>query len=927
MLQRFGRPVGWWTIVAVLVLTGATTRADLTLHDLAGRARGDRPTRHAVILVAIDTESLGALGPLPWAWTDLDRLIAPVLAASPPAIGLLPYPDQLFPDDVEPEGALADAIADGRVVLASRLVTPEGASLPSATPGLTGTPAESLVRGARTAVRQLQPDRGGRVRRQTLAHATTTGTEPAIEALLLTDAGHDVDRLADPLGISFVGRPGEIAHVSAIKCVRGEIESKSFADRAVLIGVTTPGMAQRFSTPTSPGPRLMTAAEVHASALATVLDGRRVREWWWLGLLLLAPLALLSDLLVRRVDMLVATVRSVLLTLVALAMVTAASLALDLRLPVVGAILVVAGPVALEAAARATRTRRRVRQLLVDLSHTPTFRTSAGSARQGEQFWNYLAVFLAQFTGIDRVVVGEREGRAHVYEWRGAHGVELEEVRLEATAVRKLRLQRSLLEGRPAVLAGEDWSGHDELLALPLGTGDEIHALALLVTADAGHALRSEGARLVAGGAVGGRMVEQRRSTQAAIWSSMPRSQRAERRRSGQGLAGPFRRLGVDHQVDIAGVLTRLVLDDRQQFRGILQALPVGTLFADMMGEVQLINDAARRVLEASSYHFFPGANLPTLIGELTGRPAEEISAALFATYTTDEPSVFRWETTGAAPRTFRMPVRPVADARADQENDDDQSSIRPTPLGYLCVIEDVTASRDAQRGMLTVLDTLTRRAEGHVSSLHRVGKMLLAQADLPLESAGHVSQMLTQADVLVGLIEEFASALGPVEGSDTGVIPVDPAELAAAVVDEVGGAMSAEHRLKLRVHGPITPVLMDRTRLARGLYRILYDSLINSPADAVTTIEVTEDRSGVFLEVRDEGYGIPDAVLKQLDADSDHPVDPADGLARVVRDVRVGGGQLAIDSRVGRGTSYRIRFSKRVKVSDLPTGPGSDDP
>jgi signal transduction histidine kinase len=385
--------------------------------------------------------------------------------------------------------------------------------------------------------------------------------------------------------------------------------------------------------------------------------------------------------------------------------------------------------------------------------------------------------------------------------------------------------------------------------------------------------------------------------------------------------------LGVDHQVDIAGVLTRLVLDDRQQFRGILQALPVGTLFADMMGEVQLINDAARRVLEASSYHFFPGANLPTLIGELTGRPAEEISAALFATYTTDEPSVFRWETTGAAPRTFRMPVRPVADARADQENDDDQSSIRPTPLGYLCVIEDVTASRDAQRGMLTVLDTLTRRAEGHVSSLHRVGKMLLAQADLPLESAGHVSQMLTQADVLVGLIEEFASALGPVEGSDTGVIPVDPAELAAAVVDEVGGAMSAEHRLKLRVHGPITPVLMDRTRLARGLYRILYDSLINSPADAVTTIEVTEDRSGVFLEVRDEGYGIPDAVLKQLDADSDHPVDPADGLARVVRDVRVGGGQLAIDSRVGRGTSYRIRFSKRVKVSDLPTGPGSDDP
>ncbi len=927
LLQRFGRPVGWWAFLAVLVLTGATTRADLNLHDLLCRLRGDRPTSHGVILVAIDADSLGALGPLPWSWAELDRLMAPVLAASPPAVGLLPYPDELFPADEEPAGALAAAIANGRVVLASRLFTPEGAPLPSATPGLSGTPAARLLGGARAGVVRVRTDRGGRVRRQDLSHETTTGGEPSIEALLLADAGHPADSLPDPLAISFVGRPGEIAHVPAVKVVRGEIEARSFMDRVVLIGVTEPGLGRRHTTPTSPGPVLMSAAEIHASAVATVIDGRRVREWWWLGVLLLAPWVLAVDLAVRRVDLATGALRCGLFALVSLAAVVAASLVGDLRLPVIGALLAAAGPLGLEAAARTARTRRRVQQLLVDLSHTPTFRTSGGSARHGEQFWNYLASFLAQFTGIDRVVVGERQGRAHVYEWRGAHGVELDEVRVGPQEVRKLRLHRALVEGRPAVLAGADWSGHDELLALPLGAGDEVHALALLVTTDAGQALRGDGARLVAAGAVGGRMVEQRRSTQAAIWSSMPRSQRAERQRSGRGLEGPFRRVGVDHQVDIAGVLTRLVLDDRQQFRGILQALPVGTVFADMMGEVQLINGAAQRVLEASRQRSGPGANLPTLIGELTSRPAEEISAALFAAYTTDEPTVFHWETAGAAPRTFRLSVRPVADVRVEREGDDEGAVVRPTPLGYLGVIEDITASRETQRGMLTVLETLTRRAEGHVSTLHRVGRMLLAQADLPLESAGHVSQMLSQADVLVSLIEEFATTLGPTEGSDSGVIPVDPAELAGAVVDEVGASMSADHRLKIRASGPITPVLMDRSRVARALHRILYDSLINSPADAATTIEVTEDRARVTVEVRDEGYGIPEAVLEQLEADADGPVDPADGLARIAHDVRTGGGQLAIDSRVGHGTTFRLLFSKRVKVSDLPTGPGADDP
>lgn len=926
MLQRLGRPAAWWLITTLLVVSGATRGLDRTAHDGLQRLRGARHTAEGVILVTIDAESLGALGPLPWSWEVLGRLITPVLEADPPAIGLLPYPDQLFPATEVPKGPLADAIAEGRVVLSSRLQSSPLGELPTTTRGLPDSPAGDLLRGAEAGVRALRTDPGGRVRRQALHHRTTAGEQAALEAVLLVAAGIELPPRRDEVGISYVGPPGEIARVSAIKVLRGEIPRGSFAHRVVLLGLTAAGIAPVHATPVSTGPELMAAAEVHANVLATVLDGRHVREWGWLGVLLLAPLILLTDLLVRRVDLGLAALRGGAVLAVCLVAFAAASAWLDLRLPLAAGALACVGPVALEASARASRTRRRVQQLLVDLSQSPTFRTGGGGARGGEQFWNYLAGFLAQFTGIDRVVVGERTGGKHLYEWRGAHDVELAEVDLAPSALRKLRLQRTLLEGRPAVVSGAAWSGHDDLLALPLGSGDEIHAMALLVVPNAGQVLRGEGARLVAAGAVGGRMLEQRRSAQVAMWSSLPRAKRSEHRRRGGGLAGPFHRVGIDHQVDIAGVLTRLVLDDRVQFRGILQSLPVGATFADMMGEVQLINEAARRILETSGCRYTAGANLPTLVGDLTHRPVEEISAALFAAYRTNEPTVFHWETRGAASHTYRMQVQLVSESPGGGGEDRGAATARPAPLGYLCVLDDVTATRETQKGMLTVLEALTQRAESHLASLHRVGRLVLSQSDLPLESAGLVSQMLAQADSLVSLIEEFATTLGPTDGSETGVIPVDPCEFVSAAVEEVGAALGDGERLEIVATGPVTPVLMDRTRIARALNRILFDSLINSPAEAVTVVDVKEERTRVILEVRDEGYGIPVAVLDQLDTDQEGALDPADGLARVARDVRDGGGRLTIESRVGHGTTYDLVFSKRVKVSDLPTGPGEDD-
>ncbi len=900
-------------MLAAILLTGAFTSVDLRTHDLLDRLREQRATDHRVILIAIDTESLGALGPMPWEWADIDALFAPVFEAHPPAVGLLVGHDQLFPLGEYPPGLLGEQLAAGKVVLPSRLMDPAGPSLPSVGHGAYGTRRDDPLGESSFGLLLIEPDDDGVVRHQPLQVDTGSGRMRTIENVLLGERP-ELDQ-EGATAISYVGPAGSVAHVSAVKVVRGEIESRVFDNRIVLLGVTDPSVARTFNTPMSPGAELMPAAEIHANALATVLDGHHIRTPVLLPLLLLLPFLLVLDALYRRGEMLATVVLGVIVMAGAAGVTTLAWYVGQIRLPVTVLALAIIGPLTLESVARVVRSRRRMQALLTELGQAVSFRPMDDGQANADRFWNHTAGFLTQFTGSMDCIVGERIGSRQRFHWVGTTSTPLDEVRIDETILRKPQLLRAIRSGRPSVLPGAEWSDYEDVVVVPLSASGEVVGLALLVVGDGPAALRSDGTRFVAAGVVGGRMIEQQMSSQDA-------------RQDSGGLLRALTRMSLDHQIDMAGALSRMMVEEHAQWQGIYQGLPLGVLFADMMGELQLANDASRLLLQRAGYRWAPGSSLAEMLASLTGRDIEDVSSALFMAHRAEEPMNFRWEVSGAARRTFRATLTPVVEPDREEQprpNTESSDANRGTPMGYLCTIEDITVAEEIMRARSAIVDALGTRARTHLMILQGVTEMLMTRADLPDQANPDLARILAQGNALTQLLDDFAASTAISEEEGSGVVPVDLSVLTHEIVEHVSEAFSAAERLSIRTPVICTPILADRNHLAQALYRVISDSLVNSPAGNVTRVVVVEGDDSVVVEVRDQGYGIPKAVLGQMRTQPEDGSSIPEVLFRARQAIQANGGSLEIDSKVGRGTTYRIQFRKSggQEQSTAVTAPG----
>jgi len=278
--------VEWGVLVALaaLLTLGAVrwsvvARLDAALYDTVLTLHGHAP-RDDIVIVAIDDQSLDAVGRWPWPRSRLADLIARVGQARPRAIGV----DILLiePDLAHPEGdrALTAAIAQARHVILPALPerTEQGRVYHYPFLGINATVAHiNAAPDADSVVRGMYLAEGPRA--HVLDHlavqlARQALHPPASVAALLdveTDAG-GWTRQAH-IRLNFAGPAGTFRHVPALDVLSGRVAPDAFAGKLVLIGATASGVSDIFATPPS---RTMSGVEVLANATQTVLDGSAI---------------------------------------------------------------------------------------------------------------------------------------------------------------------------------------------------------------------------------------------------------------------------------------------------------------------------------------------------------------------------------------------------------------------------------------------------------------------------------------------------------------------------------------------------------------------------------------------------------------------------------------------------------------------------
>jgi len=260
-------------------------RIDLVLYDAAQSLR-ERPAPDDIAIVAIDDESIAAIGRWPWRRAVLATLLDRVAAGHPRAIAVDVILSET--DDRDPKG---DAALAGVLAANPGVILPVAAQARSGPVPQVLLPAQPFLdAGVRLAHVHVEPDSDGAVRslylREGYAERQWPAFSLALGAAALAPGALPGERrpkgeaqahgwLRDyRVHIDFAGPPGTIRRVPALTLLAGRQDAGALAGKFVLIGATATGLGDAYPTPLTGHAELMPGVEIQAQALSALLRGR-----------------------------------------------------------------------------------------------------------------------------------------------------------------------------------------------------------------------------------------------------------------------------------------------------------------------------------------------------------------------------------------------------------------------------------------------------------------------------------------------------------------------------------------------------------------------------------------------------------------------------------------------------------------------------
>jgi signal transduction histidine kinase len=197
--------------------------------------------------------------------------------------------------------------------------------------------------------------------------------------------------------------------------------------------------------------------------------------------------------------------------------------------------------------------------------------------------------------------------------------------------------------------------------------------------------------------------------------------------------------------------------------------------------------------------------------------------------------------------------------------------------------------------------------------------------ADLLRDRGDHEPELRDAVDAIVRQTSHLQRLVGNLlrESRLEHGEPADAEEDVAAsdVLDEVRRAFpGAVDRIVVRVHEPVPTVRTDRIALHEIVANLVDNALKYSPPESPVELEAAPGDGSVVIRVRDRGDGIPPGDLPrifdrftQLDGSSTRAHGGVGLGLHLVRELsRRLGGDVTVDSAVGRGTVFTVTIPSR---------------
>jgi len=337
----------------------------------------------------------------------------------------------------------------------------------------------------------------------------------------------------------------------------------------------------------------------------------------------------------------------------------------------------------------------------------------------------------------------------------------------------------------------------------------------------------------------------------------------------------------------------------------VLQSIFEPIIVTDGKGHVLKVNQAAAELLGEAATDRMALTNTPG--GDKILSAIRDAVSMQKAVATEDEASMLPMRI-GKLERSYRLRTTPMRDSEGRL-------------LGTVTTLEDVTTLQDTDRFKTQFIAVASRKLRDPLLRLRR-GLYALAQGfggelrPLQAELVASVVNETEKLDDLMGdLIEVAELDTGKRELKLERLRPLQAlGEARDRYCDE---AAQKRIRVEVTAYADLAVVRADRRALRSILDNLLSNAIRYTPADGEILLAAEEIKDYVQFTVRDTGRGIEaerlSTIFDRFNAFSDKG--SGLGLALVRRLVESLGGQIAVESRLGHGTTFR--FTLPVAVVD----------
>jgi two-component system, NtrC family, sensor histidine kinase KinB len=329
----------------------------------------------------------------------------------------------------------------------------------------------------------------------------------------------------------------------------------------------------------------------------------------------------------------------------------------------------------------------------------------------------------------------------------------------------------------------------------------------------------------------------------------------------------------------------------------VLQSIFEPIIVTDGKGHVLKVNQAAAELLGDAATDRMALTNTPG--GDKILSAIRDAVSMQKAVATEDDASMLPTRI-GQKERSYRLRTTPMRDSEGRL-------------LGTVTTLEDVTSLQDIDRFKTHFISVASRKLRDPLLKLRRGlyaigqgygGELLPLQAELVAKATGEAEEL---NDLMSDLIEVAELDSG---NRELKLEKLRPAQALTEARDRYCEEAAEKHiRLDVNAYPDLTPVKADRRALRSILDNLLSNALRFTPRDGEILLTAEERKDFVQFSVRDTGRGIEAERLSSLfdrfKTFSDRGTGL--GLALVRRLVESLGGQIAVESRLGHGTTFRF--------------------